>query len=89
MPDLRLFPSMNSPLSDPRHAKSQESAIQACLKILSGQRAEPVAADPSGGHMEIDFPEMEIGRFYLAEYGGERYAAKRLSGHELEFYDMV
>lgn len=89
MSDLRLFPVMNSPISGPLHPKSQESAIHACVKILSEQRAEPVATDPSGEYIEIDFPKMEIGKFYLVEYGGERYATKRLSEHEIEFYDVV
>ena len=59
------------------------------MKILSGQQSGPVTADPGGERIEIDFPEMEIGRLYLAEYGGERYAAKRSSEHELEFYDVA
>ena len=87
--ELRLFPPMNNPISDLRYPKSQESAIHACIKILSGQRSKPVATDPSGEHIEIDVPKMEIGKFYLVEYGGERYATKRLSEYEIEFYDVV
>ena len=47
-----------------------------------------VKTDKEKEYIDIDYQNLEQ-KFYLVQYQGEIYAVKKISQHELAFYDVV
>jgi hypothetical protein len=48
-----------------------------------------VKMDEEKEYIDIDYQNLEQNKFYLVQYQGEIYAVKKISQHELAFYDVV
>lgn len=48
-----------------------------------------VKMDKEKEYIDIDYQNLEQNKFDLVQYQGEIYAVKKISQHELAFYDVV
>lgn len=48
-----------------------------------------VKMDEEKEYLDIDYQNLEQNKFYLVQYQGEIYAVRKISQHELAFYEVV
>jgi hypothetical protein len=59
---------------------SQYSTVDTLVSVKTDEEKE---------YIDIDYQNLEQNKFYLVQYQGEIYAVKKISQHELAFYDVV
>jgi hypothetical protein len=63
-----------------RQLLSQYSTVDTLVSVKMDEEKE---------YIDIDYQNLEQNKFYLVQYQGEIYAVKKISQHELAFYDVV